>query len=227
MLPTVSDPTSDLGPADPLNDRPHSRKRRPRQMRSASASASRKFGRSSRIPWTRKLQARRSPSAPSTVPKADAERARRVHLDALAIAHALEDRPAHEDRLERALVGKAPVDEVDLAQLGDGVVRVADLDTAGEPLGQITKHEHQRERVGLVARDANEARGAEVVALRVVAQLRGPRLLEEELAEEIGRGGVGQPGELVAPFAAADQLGKAFLQRLPVVSCRRRAGERG
>ncbi len=113
------------GAADPLDDRPHSRKRSPRHIRIASASASRKLGRESRMPCTRKLQDRRSPSAPSMRAEGAAERPWWVHLDPVAVAHPLEDRPADQDRLEGSLIGQPAVDEVDDAQLGDRVVRVA------------------------------------------------------------------------------------------------------
>ena len=128
-----------------------------------------------------------------------------------AVAHPLEDRPADEDRFERPPVGEPAVDEVDGAELGDRVVGVADGDPAREALGEIAEHEDQRERVGLVTGDANESGGGEIDPLRVIAQIGGDGLVEEELGEEIGRSGVGQPGELVAPFPAGDELGESVL----------------
>ena len=44
------------------------------------------------------------------------------------------------------------------------------------------------------------------VTQRVAETDRRRALVEEELGEEIGRRGIGQPGELVAPFPAGDEL---------------------
>ena len=118
---------------------------------------------------------------------------------------------------ERALVGEPAVDEVDRAQLGDRVVRVADADPAGEPLGEVAEDEDERQRVGLVAGDVDERRGGEVAPLGVLADVVGDHLLEEQLAEEVGRVGVGEPGDLVAPFPARDQFGEAVVEGVAVL----------
>ncbi len=104
-----------------------------------------------------------------------------------------------------------PFDEVDDAELGDRVVRVADTDPAREALGEVAKHEDQSERVGLVAGDADEPGGREIGPLRVLAEVGREGLVEEELGKEVGRAGIGQPGELIAPFPAADELGEPVL----------------
>jgi hypothetical protein len=128
-----------------------------------------------------------------------------------AVSHALENRAAHQDRLERSLIGEPPVREVDNAEFGDRVVRVADPNPAGEALGQVSENEDEGESVGLIAGDTDEPGGGEIRELRVIAKVGGERLVEEELPEQVGRAGVGQPGELIAPFPAADQLGEPVL----------------
>ena len=173
MDPVTSPSTVTARAADPLDDRPHSRKRRPRQIRIASASASRKLGRESRMPCTRKLQARRSPSMPVDACRRRTQGPRRVHLDPGLLADALEDRPPHQDRFERPLIGEPAAHEVDGAQLGDRIVRVADPNAAGEPLGEVAEHEDKREGVGLVAGHPDEPGGGQVAAVRVIAGLGG------------------------------------------------------
>ncbi len=119
--------------------------------------------------------------------------------------------------LQGAVVGETSVDEIDGAQLGDRVVGVADDHLAGESLGQVAKDEDERERIGLVAGDVDEGRGGEVAALGMLADVLRDHLLEEELTEEVGGVRVGEPGHLVAPFPARDELGEALVEGVPVL----------
>jgi len=146
-----------------------------------------------------------------------AERARRVHLDAVAAAHALEDGPAHEDRFQGSLIRETAVDEVHRAQLRDRVVGIADDHPAGEALGEVAEHEDEGERIGLVARDVDEGSGGKVAALGMLADVLGDHLLEEQLTEQVRRIGVGEPWHLVAPFPAHDKLREALVEGIPVL----------
>src|ERR1022692_5142061 len=117
-------------------------------------------------------------------PEGAAERTWRVHLDPVAVAHPLEDRSSHQDRFERPPVPEPAVQEVDGAQLGDRVVRVADVDPAREALGEIAEYKDERERIGLVAGNANESGGGEIGSLPVIAAIGGHGLVGEELGEK-------------------------------------------
>ena len=109
------------------------------------------------------------------------KRSRGIHLDPVAVAHALEDRAANEDRFERALIGEPAVDEIDCAQLRDRVVRVPDAYPAREAFGKVAQDEHEGERVGLVAGDADEPCRRELDRPPVFVPLLGERLLEKQL----------------------------------------------
>ena len=93
-----------------------------------------------------------------------------------------------------------------MRSLAIGIVGIPDTDAAREALGEVAQHEDQSESVGLVAGDTDEPGGREIGPRRILVEIRHECLVEEELCKEVGRAGVGQPGQLIAPFPAADQL---------------------
>src|ERR1035438_7612425 len=106
-------------------------------------------------------------------PEGAAERTWRVHLDPVCVAHPPVDWAGQQGRPPTPPVREPAVPEVDDAQLGDRVVRVADVDPARKALGEIAEHKDERERVGLVAGKANESGGGEIGPPRVIAEISG------------------------------------------------------
>src|ERR1700680_4995164 len=101
-----------------------------------------------------------------------------------------------------------------MTQLGDGIVWVMQVDVHAETLRQVTGDERQRQRVGLVAGDADEGRSRWRLLTHAARLSLG--LVEEKQGEDVARRGVGDPGDIFAPLAAAHQAGEP---RLNGVAC--------